>query len=844
MGSARSFNFLLTAVLALLPLFVGCEAGKSPSSTPKSGTAMPEPPRVLGTVPKFVLNNEDGKEFSGGVIVGRAWIATFIFTRCGATCPAQTAEFARLQNEIQTNPALVDTRLVSISVDPEHDTPEVLKEYAKKAGANPQLWTFLTGDREAIWKLCKDGFKLPVADSKDTPGMPISHSQSFVLIDRVGRIRGYYDGLNDKARQKLRTDLGQVLNDPKWPVCERKKRIHDTTPGQVVYHPPAIKDRSWLQKAARAQLETRASFDVYHDFKFTDRLPQSGITFVNRVVDDAGKKLKAVHYDHGTGVAIADVDGDGLLDIYFVTQLGENQLARNVDGGKFEDITKSAGVGLGDRVGVSASFADIDNDSDPDLFVTTVRTGNVLFENLGNGKFRDISAASGLNYSGHSSGAVFFDYDRDGLVDLFVCNVGVYTTDKQGAGGYYVGVEEAFLGHLKPEERAERSLLYRNLGEKRFEEVSEKLGLNDMSWTGDASPLDFNEDGWPDLYVLSMQGHDEYYENVGGKSFVKKSREIFPATAWGSMGIKVFDAENDGDMDIYTTDMHTDMIDDLMFLDRQWWAEKLKMHEMYPDHMLATDGNHILGNAFYRNEGNGTFREVSDMNGTETYWPWGLSTGDLNADGWEDIFVTGSMNFPFRYSVNSVLLNNRGERFLDSEFILGAEPRRDGRTTTLWFEVDCDDPEVHNTASAGICKDRKGVVEVYASIGSRSSVIFDLDNDGDLDIVINDFHSEPVVLISDLSDKKTIHYLKVRLAGVKSNRSGFGARVRVRAGNRTYTKVQDGVSGYLSHSDAPLYFGLGDASQADSIEVTWPSGTTQTVAGPIKANELITVTEQ
>jgi hypothetical protein len=268
------------------------------------------------------------------------------------------------------------------------------------------------------------------------------------------------------------------------------------------------------------------------------------------------------------------------------------------------------------------------------------------------------------------------------------------------------------------------------------------------------------------------------------------------------------------------------------------------MHEMYPDHMLATDGNHILGNAFYRNEGNGTFREVSDMNGTETYWPWGLSTGDLNADGWEDIFVTGSMNFPFRYSVNSVLLNNRGERFLDSEFILGAEPRRDGRTTTLWFEVDCDDPAVHNTASAGICKDRKGVVEVYASIGSRSSVIFDLDNDGDLDIVINDFHSEPVVLISDLSDKKTIHYLKVRLAGVKSNRSGFGARVRVRAGNRTYTKVQDGVSGYLSHSDAPLYFGLGDASQADSIEVTWPSGTTQTVAGPIKANELITVTEQ
>jgi hypothetical protein len=538
-------------------------------------------------------------------------------------------------------------------------------------------------------------------------------------------------------------------------------------------------------------------------------------------------------------VAIADVDGDGRLDIYFVTQLGENQLARNLGGGKFEDITKSAGVGLGDRFCVSASFADVDNDSDPDLFVTTVRVGNVLFENLGNGKFKDVSAASGLNDAGHSSGAVFFDYDRDGLVDLFVCNVGVYTTDRKGPGGYYIGIDEAFTGHLFPE-RNERSLLYRNLGNKRFEEVSAKLGLNDLSWTGDASPLDFNEDGWPDLYVLSMQGHDEYYENVGGKKFVKKSREIFPATSWGSMGIKVFDA----DMDIYTTDMHTDMVDEIMVLDRRWWAEKLKRHAMFPDQLLQTDGNHVLGNAFFRNEGGGSFREISDLNGTETYWPWGLSTGDLNADGWENVFVTDSMNYVFRYSVNSVLLNNRGERFLDSEFIVGTEPRRDGRTSTLWFELNCDDPAIRNTPSEIICNGRTGQIQIHAAIGTRSSVIFDLDDDGDLDIVLNDFNSEPVVLISNLSDKKTIHYLKVRLVGGKSNRSGFGARVQVKAGGQTYTRVQDGVSGYMSHSDAPLYFGLGDAAEVDSIDVTWPSGTKQTVTGPVKANQLLTVTEQ
>ena len=162
----------------------------------------------------------------------------------------------------------------------------------------------------------------------------------------------------------------------------------------------------------------------FHDFQFTDRLAESGITFRHRIVDDAGKTYKAAHYDHGNGLAIADVDGDGLLDIYFVNQVGGNQLWKNVGGGKFQDITAAAGVAVPGKVGVSASFADIDNDGDADLYVTTVRGGNMLFENDGHGRFRDISAASGLGYVGHSSAAVFFDYDRDGRLDLFLVNVG------------------------------------------------------------------------------------------------------------------------------------------------------------------------------------------------------------------------------------------------------------------------------------------------------------------------------------------------------------------------------------------------------------------------------------
>ena len=149
----------------------------------------------------------------------------------------------------------------------------------------------------------------------------------------------------------------------------------------------------------------------------------------------------------------------------------------------------SAGVAVPGKISVSASFADIDNDGDADLYVTTVRGGNMLFENDGHGRFRDISAASGLDYVGHSSGAVFFDYDRDGRLDLFLVNVGRYTTNTiagDGAYKYYVGFEDAFSGHLKPE-RAERSILYRNEGGNRFVDVSQRTGLMDTSWSGDAT---------------------------------------------------------------------------------------------------------------------------------------------------------------------------------------------------------------------------------------------------------------------------------------------------------------------------------------------------------------------
>src|SRR5438132_6326372 len=214
---------------------------------------------------------------------------------------------------------------------------------------------------------------------------------------------------------------------------------------------------AWLIERARQERELAARSSVVHDFGFTDGRAASGISFENHAVDDAGKAYKKVHYDHGTGLCAADVDGDGLPDLYFVTQLGTTDPWKNLGGRRFANIPDETGLTMRDAVAVGCAFADIDNDGDPDLFVTTVRHGNRLFENLGGGKFRDITAQAGVGYVGHSSGAVFFDYDGDGLLDLFVTNVGVYTSNTKGPGGYYVGLPDAFHGHLHPE-RAEASI--------------------------------------------------------------------------------------------------------------------------------------------------------------------------------------------------------------------------------------------------------------------------------------------------------------------------------------------------------------------------------------------------
>ena len=344
-----------------------------------------------------------------------------------------------------------------------------------------------------------------------------------------------------------------------------------------------------------------------------------------------------------------------------------------------------------------------------------------------------------------------------------------------------------------------------------------------------------------------MSGDDKYYENDRGQRFLEKTAAYFPKTPWGAMGVKFFDYNLDGLMDLYVTDMHSDMTSRQIKAGDQDFSPRFEKQKSdvwcsVEWSLAALQGatNNILGNAFYQNQGQGKFVEVSAKVGAETYWPWGVSVADLNADGYEDIFVTAGMGYPLRYAINSLLLNESGQRFVDSEFVLGVEPRQGNRIEKEFFTLDCSGSDKKHP----LCRGKSGTLTVIGTTSSRSSVAIDLDDDGDLDLVTNEWNDRPQVLVSNLSEKKPIHYLKLKLVGTVSNRDGLGAMVKVQCGPKTYTRFHDGKSGYLSQSSMPLYFGLDAATKIDRIEVLWASGKKQLLTEKILVDVPLTITEE
>ncbi len=562
--------------------------------------------------------------------------------------------------------------------------------------------------------------------------------------------------------------------------------------------------------------------------RFTNVLSQSGITFTHHYLDsETGTTFKINPYDHGSGVLVADVNGDDLEDIYFLDFLGSNALYLNRGGFKFEDVTAKSGVAVARSIGVGAAFGDYDNDGDADLYVTTYRGGNHLFRNRGDGVFDDVTKEAQVGYNGHSSAATWFDYDLDGDLDLYVCNIGKFTTETiaQEADYFYTGVSLPFKELLNNPERrvpGERDILYRNDANGKFTDVTQAAGIKSTEWNGDVAVADIDVDGDLDVYVSNMFGKNHLYRNLGNGSFEETTDNALGRTSWGGMGARFFDGNGDAFPDLYVVDMHSDM-----------WVDSKK-----PEMVVATGkfnsplgsrltGGHVIakpedsvaphglfGNTYFVNKGDGTFTEESKAAGLENFWPWGITTGDYDNDGDVDIFVASGMGFPFFYWPNHFYRNTGNGTFIEMASRVGIEP-----------------------PAGGPILDRPKIRGLPMTRSSRAAATADFDQDGDLDIVVNNFNHEPYLLRNDSSPGNV---LRLKLVGRKASRDAYGTRVHVKAGGRTWHRWTSAAEGYLTQSSRILHVGLGDATSVDSVEVYWLG---QTEAQIVRAPPLGRVVE-
>jgi hypothetical protein len=566
--------------------------------------------------------------------------------------------------------------------------------------------------------------------------------------------------------------------------------------------------------------------------RFEECAESAGLRFhMSYLPGEQGENFRINLYDHGTAVAVADVDGDGRDDVFFCNQLAPCVLFRNLGEFRFAEMTKDAGdlaAALDGKIAVAAAFADTDGDGDEDLYVTTTRAGNVYFENTGGGRFRDATKDAGLTLVAESWGPCFFDMDKDGDLDLLVTNTAHWTTEEYDATSRYWRGKIALVDLIDSEK--EWDVLYRNDGKGHFTDVTEAAGMKGKGWSGDCAVFDADGDGDLDVFVCNMFGSSSLYANDGTGRFTEITKTALGRTSWGAVGSRAFDYDGDGDLDLFVTDMHSDMwispAAPVSFV-----QEKMKYASFYEraiqirgatqadqDEFERKVGMHrdevVYGSTLYRNLGGGRFEEVSDRAGAETWWPWGIAEGDFDCDGHVDAFIPSGMGYPFFYWRPSLLWNRGDGTFAEASRSAGIEPPPGGTVTV----PDAD----------GMQRNRSG----------RSATTADFDGDGKLDLVVSNFNDRAFLF---RNRSAAAHWCEVKLKGGASGTDAIGALVTLKAGGRTLVRQVQAAGGYLAQSSNTLHFGLGANTKIEAAEIRWPSGTRQTIQPAIDA--LTTVTE-
>lgn len=534
------------------------------------------------------------------------------------------------------------------------------------------------------------------------------------------------------------------------------------------------------------------------DVAFTDITKIAGIHFTHFY----GQRTVQLPEDMGSGAAWVDYDQDGNEDLLVVNEAGpltmtpdqvskspaHSELYHNNGNGTFTNVTKKSGINF-HGCGMGVAVGDMDNDGYPDIFITAYGK-NVFYHNNGNGTFSDDTGKAGFGgKEGFWAGASWADYDRDGYLDLYVCGYVKYSQlNKQPVLQRENNAEPASINPLSFP--PQRNLLYHNNRNGTFTELAIPAGVADPTGKSlSASWCDFNNDGWPDLYVANDVSDNVLYLNRGNGTFDEVSHLAHVADYRGAMGLAVGDWENDGDMDLFVT------------------------------HWLAEENGFYINKLITLGEKPGTRQSLQFQDEAEKYGlgqvslddvAWGTSFFDYDNDTRLDLLVVnGSTNQQEDNPKNLVPMKNR----------------------LFWNEGP-----------------KKGFAEVttvsgealsYDNVG-RGAAFGDFDNDGDVDVFIVNNCGEGVLLRNDGGNKN--NWLELKLVGTKSNRSAIGARVKMVSGNVSQIREVNNQSSYLSQNSLIQHFGLAKFTKVDTLNIQWPSGLNQQFLN-IPINERIEITE-
>lgn len=564
---------------------------------------------------------------------------------------------------------------------------------------------------------------------------------------------------------------------------------------------------------------------------FADRAEQSGLNFKMAFLPrEQGENFKVNLYDHGCGIVAGDYDGDGRDDVLLLNQLGANGLFRNRGDGRFVEVTlDQPAVALADRICVGGAFTDYDNDGDQDLYITSSRGGNVLLENVG-GKFRDVTIEAGVSCLAHSQTAAWFDYDNDGDLDLLVTNTAKWTSnDFDDRGNYYLG-PRMLWEYVHGSDDLEANILFRNNGDGAFTDCTREAGLEGQGWSGDVAVFDFDDDGDLDVFVTNMFGLSQLYANDGKGHFSDVTRDTLRRTSYGAIGCKAFDYDNDGRLDLFIADMHSDMwmepYEERLIEPRKKYryvlgrkpeidARRLPQEDQMAERMRIDYDAVLFGNTLFHNEGGGRFREMSEEAGMETFWPWGVAVGDFNNDGYQDAYLPSGMGYPFFYHPSYLMMNRGDGTFVDAASSHGIEPPSGGHFLP------------------------GNIGGKPAARSSRCAATADFNGDGRLDLVVNNFNDSPYLYMNQFPQQ---NFAQFRLVGTRSNRDAIGALMKIHCGDQIMVRQVQAAGGYLSQSSKTLHFGLGKLDRIDRAEIRWPSGIRQSVDAPA-INQLTEIRE-